>query len=99
METPDLPKVVPIPPRMQKRYGEGHMLIPSARDVEAAVRGVKPGSTTTVERLREQLAAKHLVDVACPLVTGIFVWIVANAAAEGHLDTPWWRVVGKDGSL
>jgi hypothetical protein len=54
--------------------------------------------------MREHLAAKHHADITCPLTTGIFVHIVAEAAEEsaaaGNADiTPYWRVVKNDGSL
>src|SRR5438105_2086339 len=82
LDNPNLPKVVAIPPRMQKRFGTGTMLVPSPREVDAFIRTVRKGRVTTVHRIREFLAAKHLADVTCPLTTGIFVRIAAEAAAE-----------------
>jgi hypothetical protein len=104
MENPNLPKVVPIPPRMQARFGAGSMLIPSPREVEALIRGVGKGSVTTVSKIREELAAKYSADVTCPITTGIFVRIAAEAAEEEAAagktrTTPYWRVVKDDGSL
>jgi alkylated DNA nucleotide flippase Atl1 len=104
MANPNLPKVVAIPPRMQKKLGAGSMVLPSGRDVDEAIRAVPEGRVTTVGRLREQLAAKYAVETACPLVTGIMVWVAAGAAEEdaraGRTPvTPYWRVVKDDGSL
>jgi alkylated DNA nucleotide flippase Atl1 len=104
MDNPNLPKVEAIPPKMRKRLGEGTMVLPSPRDVQAAIRAVPAGSVTTVGRLRQVLAAKYATDTACPLVTGIFVWVAANAAEEDARfgeapKTPYWRVVKDDGSL
>ena len=104
MNNPDLPRLVDIPARMEKRFGAGTMLLPSPQDVEAFIRTVPPGSITTVGRMRQALARKYLADVTCPLVTGIFVRIVAEAAEEdAHAGktriTPYWRVVKDDGSL
>jgi len=104
MDNPNLPKVVAIPPKMQKRYGMGTMLVPSPHAVEALIRSVRKGSLVTVSRLREILAGKYATDVACPLTTGIFVRIAAEAAEEdlraGKAKvTPYWRVVKDDGSL
>jgi hypothetical protein len=104
MDNPDLPKVVGVPPSMQKQLGPGSMVIPSPRDVEALIRTVRKGSVVTVARLRETLAGKYAADVACPLTTGIFVRIAAEAAEEearaGKIRiTPYWRVVKDDGSL
>ena len=104
MENPNLPKVVDIPPKMQKRLGTGTLLIPSPRDVETVIRGIPRGEVMTVRRIRERLAAKYATTSACPLVTGIFVRISAEAAEEEALAgktaiTPYWRVVKDDGSL
>ena len=48
--------------------------------------------------------AKYDADVACPLLTGIFVRIAAEAAEEEAAAgktriTPYWRVLKDDGSL
>jgi 6-O-methylguanine DNA methyltransferase, DNA binding domain len=104
MNNPNLPKVVEIPPRMQKRHGSGTMVVPSPRDVEAIMRSVKKGAVTTVGRLRRDLAAKFSTDVACPMATGMFVRLAAEAAEEEAAAgkariTPYWRVVRDDGSL
>jgi hypothetical protein len=104
MLNPNLPKVEAIPPKMQKRLGEGNMVLPSPRDVDAAMREIPAGTVTTISRLRQSLAAKYSTDTACPLVTGIFVWVAAHAAEEEarlgtRTMTPYWRVVKDDGSL
>ena len=104
MDTPNLPKVVDIPPKMQKRLGAGTLLIPSPRDVEAVIRGIPQGEVMTVGTIRERLAAKYATTSTCPLVTGIFVRISAEAAEEDAIRgktaiTPYWRVVKNDGSL
>jgi hypothetical protein len=104
MDNPNLPKVVDIPPRMQKRFGAGTMLVPSPREVDAFIRTVRKGSITTVSQIRESLAGKHSADVTCPLTTGIFVRIAAEAAEEDAKAgtakiTPYWRVLKDDGSL
>ena len=104
MDNPNLPKLVPLLPNMRKRFGTGVMVIPSPREVDALIRTVRPGGLITMGRMREALAQKHLANAACPLTTGIFVRIAAEAAAEqeraGRVKvTPWWRVVKDDGSL
>src|SRR5215469_2953790 len=75
-------RVVPIPARMVKRYGEGRMVIPTGAEVDAAIRKVRSGHVITTKDLGAQLAANHGVEVACPMVTGIFVWLSAEVAAE-----------------
>jgi hypothetical protein len=104
MDNPNLPKLVAIPPKMQKRFGAGTMLVPSPREVEAFMRTVRKGSVTTVSRIRESLAGEHSANVTCPLTTGIFVRIAAEAAEEDASAgkskiTPYWRVLKDDGSL
>jgi hypothetical protein len=104
MNNPNLPKLVPIPPRMQKRFGIGTMLVPSPAEVEAFIRTVREGSVTTIAQIRTFLAGKNMADVTCPLTTGIFVRIAAEAAEEDSRNgstevTPYWRVVRDDGTL
>ena len=104
MDNPNLPKLVATPARMERRLGPGTMLLPSPHEVEAFIRTVPKGSITTVSRIRRFLAEKHSADVTCPLVTGLFVRIAAEAAEEDagagktHI-TPYWRVLKDDGSL
>jgi hypothetical protein len=104
MDNPNLPKVVDIPPNWQKWSGPGSMLIPSPRQVEALMRAVPKGRLITVAGIRAILAAEHMAGIACPLTTGIFVRIAAEAAEEDARAgktriTPYWRVVKDDGSL
>lgn len=80
------------------------MLIPKPLDVDALIRTVPRGKVLTLTGLREKLARAAGADVTCPMVAGMFVRIVAEAAAEDVRDgkprvTPWWRVVRDDGGL
>ncbi len=98
------PKIVTIPPKMQKRFGRGKMLIPRPLDVDALIRKVPRGKLITQGQIRETLARASGADVACPLTTGIFVRIAAEAAAEEARAgksriTPYWRVIRDDGKL
>ena len=100
----DHSKIVDIPPRMAKRLGTGTMLIPKPIDVDALIRKTKKGKLVTVSEIRSKLARDNGVDTTCPLTTGIFVRIVAEAAEEEMRDgkkkvTPYWRVIKDDGSL
>jgi len=97
-------KVVDITPKMQKRFGSGKMLIPCPMDVDALIRTVKRGALITQSQIRERLAQAHQADVACPITTGIFVRIAAEAAEEDlrsgkQCVTPYWRVIRDDGTL
>lgn len=104
MEKEQEPKIVDIPPRMAKRLGTGKMLIPRPLDVDALIRRVKKGKLITQTQIRERLAKDFGVDVTCPLTTGIFIRIAAEAAEEdlraGKKEiTPYWRVIKPDGAL
>ena len=97
-------RMVDIPPRMQARFGTGKMLIPRPLDVDALIRRVPRSKLVTVLQLREELARRNKADVTCPLTTGIFVRIAAEAAEEEHRAgrktiTPYWRVVTHEGRL
>ena len=103
-EHPNHGKVVAIPPRMQKRFGKGTMLIPRPRDVDAAMRQAKKGTLITQSQIRDQLARASSADHSCPLTTGIFVRVVAEAAEEDREAgkkriTPYWRTIKDDGKL
>ena len=103
MERPQEPKLVQVPPRMA-RFGKGMMLIPTPKLVDAVVRQVSRGRLVTVGEIRRKLAADFSADVTCPLTTGIFIRIVAEAAEEDRASgrkrvAPYWRVIKDDGSL
>jgi hypothetical protein len=104
LDKPNLPKVVKLPAKMSKQFGRGTMLIPNPRDVDAMICTVPKGELITVARLRENLARKFSAGVTCPLTTGIFVRIAAEAAEEEAREgkkriTPYWRVIKDDGAL
>src|SRR5262245_26269575 len=104
LETQDHSKIVEIPRLMAKRLGTGTMIIPKPLDVDALIRKTKKGKLVTVYEIRARLARDNNVDVACPLTTGIFIRISAEAAEEDSRNgkkqvTPYWRVIRDDGSL
>lgn len=103
LEKAQEPKVVDIPPKMS-RFGQGTMLVPTPKLVDALIRKVPKGKLVTVGELRQKLASDFAADVTCPLTTGIFVRIAAEAAEEDRANgrqriTPYWRVIKDDGSL
>jgi hypothetical protein len=100
----DLPKVERVPVRMQKSFGKGTMIIPAPKEVDAVMKKVPAGKIITINRIREKLARKHHTDIACPITTGIFSWIAANAADEdinsGSKNfTPFWRTLKEGGVI
>jgi len=97
-------KMVDITPGMQKRFGQGKMLIPCPMDVDALIRTVKRGALITQSEIRARLAEAHQADAVCPITTGIFVRLAAEAAEEDLRSgkqrvTPYWRVIRDDGTL
>lgn len=98
------PRVVDIPPAMQERFGTGKMLIPKPLDVDALIRRTPKGKLLSTVQLREELARRCKANVSCPMTTGIFIRIAAEAAEEARRAgkraiTPYWRVVTGEGRL
>jgi alkylated DNA nucleotide flippase Atl1 len=103
LEKPQEPRLVAVPAKMS-RFGNGMMLIPTPKLVDELIRKIPKGKLATVSELRRKLAADFKADVTCPLTTGIFVRIAAEAAEEDREQgrkrvTPYWRVVKDDGSF
>jgi len=68
------------------------------------MRKVPKGRVTTINELRAILARKHGASMGCPITTGIFAWIAANAAEEAAAEgakriTPYWRTLKNGGEL
>jgi alkylated DNA nucleotide flippase Atl1 len=98
------PKVEPITERLKASWGTGTVVIPAPLEVDALMRQVPSGELTTINEIRKALAVKHGATIGCPITTGIFAWIAANAADEqalgGEKDiTPYWRTLRSDGAL
>ena len=76
------------------------MLIPTPKIVDEYIRQIPKGRQTNTETLRKDLAAEYHAEVTCPLTTGIFIRITAEAAFEDipkgkplNKITPFWRVI------
>lgn len=103
----DVPKVVKVEGKMVGRWGSrpgDTCAIATPKDIDNFIRKIPKGKLVTINELREAVAKKYKADIACPITTGIFAWISANAAeeerAEGKKDiTPWWRVLKGGGEL
>jgi len=95
-------KAFAIPPGGS--LGPGTMIVPRPLDVDAAMRTPRKGQLITLTRIRENLARAAGVDVCCPLTTGIFARLAAEAAQEDTAagkkrTTPWWRTIRDNGKL
>jgi hypothetical protein len=100
----DLPKVVRLDAVTAKRWGGPTLAIPTPREVDAMMCGVPRGRVTTINELRAAVARKHRAAAGCPITTGIFSWIAANAAEEAAAAgaknvTPYWRTLKSGGEL
>lgn len=104
LDSKGLPRVVRIEGRMSKKWGEGTVVIPAPREVDAVMRRVPRGRLITINEIRSKLARKHHATIGCPITTGIFAWIAAHAADEALLEgsrdvTPYWRTLKVGGEL
>jgi len=98
------PKVEPITEKMSVRWGTGTVVIPSPMEVDVLMKSVAWGKLTTINEIRQALADKHRATIGCPITTGIFAWIAANAADELAFGgekkiTPYWRTLKSGGEL
>ena len=98
----DLPKVVKITGKMSKRWGTGTCAIPSPMEVNNLMKKVPKGKLITINDIRNKIAKKHKATIGCPITSGIFAWIAANAAdeqlAQGKKNiTPYWRTIKTGG--
>jgi hypothetical protein len=82
------------------------MLVATPRLVDDYIRAIPPGERRDVARMRADLAAAHGADVACPLSTGIFARIAAEAALEEAESgvplaeiSPFWRLIAEDSRI
>ena len=98
-----LPKIVRLDGDAAARWGPT-LLIPSPREVDALMGRVPRGCVVTINEHRTALAEKHRAAAVCPITTGIFSWIAAQAAAEAAAAgetgvTPYWRTLKAKGEL
>jgi alkylated DNA nucleotide flippase Atl1 len=85
-------------------FPAGRMLIASPLAIQEIVAKVPEGQVLRFGTLRSALAKRYGADYTCPITTGIFLRIAADAAEEERVDgntraMPWWRVVRDDGKL
>jgi hypothetical protein len=98
------PTIIDTSGQKSQRWGSGTMVIPAPMEVDEIMRTVRKGELITIDEIRQQLAAKHRTNTACPITTGIFAWIAAHAADEAEQQgkkpvTPYWRTLKKGGEL
>lgn len=103
------PHIIHHIPKGAPGYAEakgGSMVVSSPAEVDGVIRQIARGEVITLSDLRDAIARRHGVAVACPVSTAIFVGMSARASEElremgaGHEAlTPWWRVLKPGGFL
>lgn len=82
------------------------MFIPTPKIVDKFVKKIPNGNFITTKIIRKRLAQQYDAEMTCPLVTGISLRIISEAAYEEYQQnsaidkiTPFWRVVDPDSKL
>jgi hypothetical protein len=83
-----------------------NMFIATPQLIDAYVKEIGFGKRIDTKALRKDLAIAHNADYTCPVTTGIFLRIVAEASYEKlqqgeRLEeiTPFWRVIDPNSAL
>lgn len=84
--------------------GGTQMLISTPKMIDETIRHIPSGKLVTMSGLRDSLATQAGADYTCPMTTGIFLRIAAEASEmereQGKIDlAPWWRVIRDDGTM
>ncbi len=82
------------------------LLISSPLEIDAFVRDIPKGKQVDAAEMRQMLAKRHKADATCPVSTGIFLRIVAEAALEEYNQgkplssvAPFWRIITPNSTL
>jgi hypothetical protein len=97
-------EIVDVPPEAVTKLGGATMLIARPLDIEELVFKIPQGKLATTATIRAKLARDFGAETTCPLTTGIFLRLVAEAAEEDRAQgktkiAPYWRVIKNDGAL
>jgi len=96
----NLPEVKPAP----EIWGGGTMVIPHPMQVMELMASIPEGQVATLDEVRTTLAGKNGADIACPMTSGIFMSMVAQASHEdkeeqGSFSVAYWRSLKRNGEL
>lgn len=94
----------------RKKYADipegASMLIPTPEIVNDYIRHVPKNQSTTLQQMRKDLAAAFHAQYCCPITSGIFLRIIAEAAFEEWQQnkkieeiTPFWRIINMNSPL
>lgn len=96
--------------RLEKAFADiakdANMLIATPQVFEDYLKKIPEGKSKTIKEVRTDLAKRFKADATCPLTTGIFLRIVAEANFEKlnkgetvEKIAPFWRVIEPNSSL
>lgn len=99
----------PVVKKIDRDFADMHasdrMLIPTPILVDTYIRHIPRGRSSTLPQMRIDLAEASGADVTCPVTSGIFLRIVAEAAWEEiqmgkplTRVTPFWRMITSNSS-
>ncbi len=88
----------------QKKFADipagASMFVATPEIVSAYISNIPFGAFTSLQQMRKDLAAEHHADYCCPVTSGIFLRIVAEATWEDieagktpEEVTPFWRMM------
>ena len=85
---------------------DSDMLVATPKIFEDYISRIPRGESRTIKDMRNDLAKAYVANYTCPVTTGMFVRIVAEAAYEKYLAgsdvdeiTPFWRVIDEKSSI
>ena len=96
---------------LEKRFADmlegSSMLIATPKIIDQFIRKIPKGKTRTLKQMRQSLARKFSADNTCPVTSGIFLRIVAEASFEKYITgevslekiTPFWRIIDEKSPL
>lgn len=100
MNTEAMPKVEKTDKDFADIPAGTRMLIATPAIVAEYIRHIPKGKTGTLQQMRKDLAAEYHADYTCPVTSGIFLRIAAEAAYEEYQQgkaiskiTPFWRMI------
>ncbi len=100
----------PIVKTIEKDFSDipagSKMLIATPLILDAYLEKIPKGTYVDLKMIRKDLAREYEADYSCPLTTGIYLRIVAEAAYEAYNNgadleslTPFWRAINPDSKL
>lgn len=89
---------------LNKRFADipegDRMLISTPKEIDRYIRNIPIGKSVELRTMRRDLAISNQADNSCPVTSGIFLKVVAEAAYQEWTEgksieeiTPFWRVI------